>query len=242
MKKLALVVAFAFISAPVSPAGSHLEVAFENYSSGPLSEQASEAHVWVVNSPVVANVADPSTSYLSKKVLSYFRPAGAVGGSVYLKIEPALHLDPNERIYFSIDVCRPFAGSTGIVALSNGAATSSPLFGLLVTNTGSLQVNTTNPEIGKTTRITVAPSLFKVNEGEWYRLEFEISPSSESGAGTFDLYVSSPDGASRIALLTSQRFSFLNASADRLYIIPNVDSETGGLEIGRLRLETVGTP
>lgn len=242
MNRLALGFTFLLLAAPVLHSGEVLDVAFENYGPGPLAEQPDDAHVWVVNSPVIANIADPSATYPSKRVLSYFRPTGAVGGSIYLKMEPPLHLNSLGKIYFSIDLCRPFAKSTGIVAFSNGAATSSPLFGLLVTNAGNLQVNTANPEVGKTTRITIDPSLFRINEGEWYRLEFEISPSAEGASGTFDLYVSSLGGASRTTLLTSQGFSFLHASADRLYIIPNVDSETGGLEIGRIRLETVGSP
>lgn len=217
-------------------AGSLLEADFSGYDMGPLANQVDQPHSWFVNPPAEGNITSPSASYSSEKILTYFRPTGAVGGSLYVKIEPTLNLDSKARIHFAVDIFRPSPKSTGVVALSNGAATSSPLFGLMVTNAGNLQVNVGNPESGRTSRILVNPSLFKVNEGEWYRLEFEISQSTEGGEGTFDLYVSSPGGETRTALLTSQKYSFINISADRLYLIPNVDSETGGLEIGRISL------
>lgn len=219
-----------FIVAIQTHAETHLAVDFSQYQSGNVAGKAVGvvgAGGWIVNAGAKAEVVTPMDTFCGSQVLSFARNPG---GSVHAELAGDLLLSEEGKTYICLDVLRPETKSLGLIFLSDGGATNSQAFGVYVTDTGRLAVNVQSTEM-ETERFMVSSADVILEEGTWYRLEFEISQSAEAGEGTFDLYISSKDAPERTLVLQGRAFHFFHSRLSRLYLSPQNER---GLEVNNL--------
>lgn len=211
-------------------AETHLAVDFSQYQSGSVAGQAVGvvgAEGWVVNGGAKADVVVPSDTFCGAQILAFARNPG---GSVHAELAGDLMLSEEGKTYICVDVLRPETKSLGLIFLSEGGATNSQAFGVYITDTGRLAVNVQSTE-KETERFMVSSADVILEEGTWYRLEFEISQATEAGEGTFDLYVSSKDDPARVLVLQGQTFRFFHRRLSRFYLSPQNER---GLEVNNI--------
>ncbi len=219
-----------FLSSALAVAETHLEVDFKGYQAGSVAGQAGGimgGKGWVINATAQGEVVTPSDPFCGPQVLAFARHPG---GSLHAELASELFLSEVSKTYICFDVLRPETKSLGMIFLTEEAATNSQAFGVYITDTGRLAVNVNSSEKA-TERMLVSSADVLLEEGTWYRLEFEISQSADAGEGTFDLYISSKDEPERTLVLQGQAYHFFHSRLSRLYLSPQNEM---GLQVNNL--------
>jgi len=229
----ALTVFAASLSA-ASAANTLLEVQFSNYELGPVNAQTHGvlgASGWVVSATGEGKVIEPPNTFAGGQVLEFARNPG---GGVHAPLAEALMMASQDKIAVMFDVLRPTAKSLGLIYLANEGATKSQSVGVYIMDTGRVSVNIGSTEM-ETERLLLSSADVLLEEGIWYRFEFEISQSSTAGEGTFDLYLSSEDEPQRVRVLKDQPYRFFPSKNTRLYLSPQ---NNDGLQVNHLAIYT----